>query len=98
MSAAGLIPTVAGHANEDGFGVVTSDHVSPRSVLRINRDRFPVRILPIDLCADPWPVAVVTLKNRTLSPVVKLFVDHLRDFVNTNVTGRQPARVSAPAT
>jgi len=70
----------------------------PRSVLRINRDRFPVRILPIDLCADPWPVAVVTLKNRTLSPVVKLFVDHLRDFVNTNVTGRQPARVPAPAT
>jgi hypothetical protein len=25
------------------------------------------------------PVGIVTLKNRTLSPVAKLFIDHARD-------------------
>ena len=63
----------------------------PRSVLRINADRFPIKILPLDLPAQPWPVAVVTLKNRTLSPVVKLFIDHLRAFVNSKASGLKPA-------
>ena len=36
VSAVGFIATVVGHANDDGFSVVTSDHVSPRSVLRIS--------------------------------------------------------------
>jgi hypothetical protein len=26
----------------------------------------------------PWPVGVMTLKKRTLSPVVKLFIDFTR--------------------
>jgi DNA-binding transcriptional LysR family regulator len=67
----------------------------PRSTLRINAERFPVKILPVELPVHPWPVAVVTLKNRTLSPVVKLFIDHLRTFVNSKVSGVKPANVPA---
>jgi DNA-binding transcriptional LysR family regulator len=65
----------------------------PRSVLQMNGDRFPVKILPIDLpMAGSWPVAVVTLKNRTLSPVVGEFVDHLRAYVNSKESGLNAAK------
>ena len=69
--------------------------VFPRSVLRINAERYPAKILPVDLPEPehPWPVAVATLKNRTLSPVVGLFIDHLRAYVNSEASGlRPPAR------
>jgi DNA-binding transcriptional LysR family regulator len=49
----------------------------PGSILRLNPGRFAIKVLPIELSAQPWPVAVVTLKNRTLSPVVQLFIDQL---------------------
>jgi len=38
------------------------------SVLRLNADRFSLKVLPIDWPMRPWPVAIVTLKDRTLSP------------------------------
>jgi DNA-binding transcriptional LysR family regulator len=41
-----------------------------RSVVRSNS----LKELPIDLPVRPWPVAIVTLKNRTLSPVIERFV------------------------
>jgi DNA-binding transcriptional LysR family regulator len=52
----------------------------PHSILRAYADRFSLKALPIDLHAPPWPVVVVTLKNRTLSPVVGHFIQHVRDF------------------
>jgi DNA-binding transcriptional LysR family regulator len=52
----------------------------PGSVLRVNAGRFSLKALPVDLPKQPWPVAIVTLKNRTLSPVVQLFIDHVRAF------------------
>jgi DNA-binding transcriptional LysR family regulator len=55
----------------------------PGSVLRANADRFSIKALPLDIPPTPWPVAVVTLKNRTLSPVVQLFIDHLREFAKS---------------
>ena len=51
----------------------------PKSVARFYADRFELKILPIDLPARPWPVVLLTLKNRTLSPVVEHFIAHLRD-------------------
>lgn len=52
----------------------------PASVLRFNTDRFALKALPLALPPRPWPVAVVTLKGRTLSPVAELFIDHIRAF------------------
>jgi DNA-binding transcriptional LysR family regulator len=42
--------------------------------------QLPVKILPVELPARPWPFAILTLKNRTVSPVVDRFMAHLRDF------------------
>jgi len=52
----------------------------PNSVARLHADRFSLKVLPVDLPARPWPVAIVTLKNRTLSPGVERFIAHVRDF------------------
>jgi len=52
--------------------------VLPDSVLRYNAKQWSLKALPIDLRVQPRPIAIVTLKNRTVSPVVQLFVEHLR--------------------
>jgi DNA-binding transcriptional LysR family regulator len=48
----------------------------PRSVAHFKS----LKILPVDLPPRPWPVNIVTLKNRSVSPVVERFIEHLRDF------------------
>jgi DNA-binding transcriptional LysR family regulator len=50
----------------------------PRSVLQSNAAMFGLKMLPIKLPIRSFPVAVVTLKNRTLSPVAKVFVECVR--------------------
>jgi DNA-binding transcriptional LysR family regulator len=52
--------------------------VLPASVLRYNEKRWSLKALPIDLEVEPRSVALVTLKHRTIGPVVRRFADHLR--------------------
>ena len=54
--------------------------VFPASVLRLNAERFALKVLPVELPTRPWPVAMVTLKNRTQSPAAQRFIDHVRVF------------------
>jgi len=67
--------------------------VFPRSILRLYADRFSLKVLPIDLPARPRPVSIVTLKSRTLSPVVERFVECARQ-VAKSVAGRPRSRKS----
>jgi DNA-binding transcriptional LysR family regulator len=50
------------------------------AVSKTNASSHGMKILSVDLPARPWPVVLVTLKNRTLSPIVKLFTEFVRDF------------------
>jgi DNA-binding transcriptional LysR family regulator len=52
--------------------------VLPESVLRYNAKQWALRALPIKLRTKSRPIAIITLKNRTISPVVQLFIEHLR--------------------
>jgi len=54
--------------------------VLPDSVLRYNARQWSLKALPVDLGMKPMSVAIITLKNRTVSPVVRLFVEQLRKF------------------
>jgi len=41
--------------------------------------RYPsIKALPVDLGLQPRPIAIVTLKNRTLSPAAELFISQMR--------------------
>jgi len=48
------------------------------SVLRFNAKQWSLKALPVDLRTKPMPIAIFTSKNRTLSPVVRLFVEQAR--------------------
>jgi DNA-binding transcriptional LysR family regulator len=50
----------------------------PNSVLGLNEKRFSLKALPVEIPARPWPIAIVTLRNRTLSPVVGVFIESVR--------------------
>lgn len=53
----------------------------PTSLLRFGANLPPLKVLPVKLPVEPWPVGIMTLKNRTLTPVVKLFIDCAREVV-----------------
>jgi DNA-binding transcriptional LysR family regulator len=54
-------------------GVMTS------SVVRLNARRFGLVALPVELPAADFSLAVITVKDRTLTPVVKLFLECARE-------------------
>jgi len=60
----------------------------PTSFLRFDADGRSLKALPVDLPDRLRACAIVTLKNRTLSPVVERFIEHIRDFT-------QPLRTRA---
>jgi DNA-binding transcriptional LysR family regulator len=52
----------------------------PASVLRFGFKRSSIKVLPVKLPLIPRPLGIVTLKNRTISPVVQLFIDCAREI------------------
>ena len=54
--------------------------IVPNSVLRFGSERLPFEPLPIKLPRPPHPVAITTLKNRTLSPIARLFIKCVREL------------------
>jgi DNA-binding transcriptional LysR family regulator len=64
------------------------------SVLRqLIADHYAVTAPPVDLPANPSSLRVVTLKNRTLSPVVERFLACVRE-VAASITGKQGGRAA----
>jgi DNA-binding transcriptional LysR family regulator len=61
--------------------------VAPKSLLRIDGHRGTLKVLPVDFPARPWLVTVLTLKNRTLSPVVKRFIECAREVTRPKRDG-----------
>jgi DNA-binding transcriptional LysR family regulator len=51
----------------------------PVSVLRFPTRRPEIRVLAVKLPTAHVPIGIVTIKNRTLSPVARLFIEHARD-------------------
>jgi DNA-binding transcriptional LysR family regulator len=53
--------------------------IFPPSVLRFSGGRPKFKVLPVELPSAPVSVGIVTLKNRTLSPVARRFIEHARE-------------------
>ena len=54
----------------------------PSSVYRYGAEVKPIKALPVDMDLK-LPVAIYTLKNRTLSPAVKLFIETAREVAKS---------------
>src|SRR5262249_19325687 len=55
--------------------------VTSGSNLRFSRERTDLKILPIDMPAEPQPIGVVMLKQRTLRPIAPPFIECLRAVI-----------------
>jgi DNA-binding transcriptional LysR family regulator len=62
------------------------------SVLHYNATQWGLKALPVDLRITPPSIAILTLKNRTLSPVAQLLIDHLRESARAMKTLLRPKR------
>ncbi len=62
--------------------------IFPASMLRFGANLPPLKVLPVDLPIPPWPVGIMTLKNRTLSPVAQLFIECAREVVKPLTKGK----------
>lgn len=60
----------------------------PRSILRFSGRNRLLKVLPIKLPILPRPVAIMTLKNRTLSPVAQRFIDCARAVAKPMARGK----------
>ena len=66
------------------------------SVLRqLTADHYAVTPLPVDLPANHFPVRIITLKNRTLSPVVERFLACVRE-VGASLGVKQGGQATRP--
>ena len=54
--------------------------ILPSSFLRVGANLPPLKVLRVRLPVPPWPVGIMTLSNRTLSPVAQLFIEAARDI------------------
>lgn len=52
--------------------------ILPETMMHFSAQRLGLVNLPVDLPIEPTPVAIVTLKNRELPPVGKLFIERAR--------------------
>ncbi len=55
----------------------------PSSVLHLSGSRYSLKELPVKLSAQPSPVAIVTLRNRTPGPAVRIFTECARDIAKS---------------
>jgi DNA-binding transcriptional LysR family regulator len=66
----------------------------PRSVLDLHADRFGLKVLPVDLPNANWPIKIATLRNRSMSAVVKRFIACASETARST-TGKLRTRRSA---
>jgi DNA-binding transcriptional LysR family regulator len=66
----------------------------PSSVAHFNAGRMGLKVLPVKLPAQRFAVGIITVKNRTLSPLAELFVDCARE-VAKSISERTMGRRSA---
>jgi DNA-binding transcriptional LysR family regulator len=67
--------------------------VLPDSLLQFIARRWSLKTLPTDLSIQAPALSVITLKNRTLSPVARLFIESARE-VAKSIAGRLQNRKS----
>ena len=53
--------------------------ITSSSMLRFRTRRPELKVLPVELPLARVPVRIVTLKNRALNPIAKLFIQHAHE-------------------
>jgi DNA-binding transcriptional LysR family regulator len=59
----------------------------PASMLRFGK-HLPLKLLSVEMTEIPYPTGIVTLQNRTLSPMAQVFIDSARKIAAMMVKTR----------
>ena len=59
------------------------------TILRYSPQRLRLKVLPVEINSPRVPVGIVTLKNRALSSVAKLFIEHAREVAKPTARHRR---------
>jgi DNA-binding transcriptional LysR family regulator len=62
--------------------------IFPASALKFPAVRLEIKVLPVELSKTRVPNGIVTLKNRTLGPIVQLFIHGAREVAKRLATQR----------
>jgi DNA-binding transcriptional LysR family regulator len=57
--------------------------VLPSFMLKVSSANLALKALPVALPNTPMPIGIITLKNRTLTPLAQLFIDNVRSFAKS---------------
>ena len=63
----------------------------PASVMRFGGKRLRIKVLPVKISSPPAPVGLITVKDRTLTPLAERFIEYTRKVANSD-TGRVSTR------
>ena len=62
--------------------------IFPASALRFPTRHPEIKVLPVELSKVRLPIGIVTLKNRMVSPVGRLFIDCAREVAKPLANGK----------
>jgi DNA-binding transcriptional LysR family regulator len=57
--------------------------ILPTSMLHFSAKRLSLTVVPVNLPIAPWPVGLVRLKDRIISPVAQVFIECAREVAKT---------------
>jgi DNA-binding transcriptional LysR family regulator len=72
------VPTLSAYTQNELLATGRFLTVMPGFMLRVPGRHPPLKALPVAFRNKPMPIGIITLKNRTLTPMAQLFIDHVR--------------------
>lgn len=70
--------------------------IFPASMAKFGINRSELKVLPVELRTAPVPSGIVTLRNRSLAPVVERFMQAARDVASGRTVSRGRAPLHRP--
>jgi DNA-binding transcriptional LysR family regulator len=77
------VSTLSIHAQNELLPTGRFITVLPSFMLKLPDGKMPLKALPVALPNPPMPIGLITVKNRTLTPVAQLFIDRIRARVKS---------------
>ena len=75
------ISSLSVHAQNEFLATGRFLTVLPSFVLKISAGHPPLKAVPVALPNPPAPIGLITPKNRTLTPVVRMFIEGIRNRI-----------------
>jgi len=64
--------------------------IVPASIMRFPGTPAAIKVLPVELPTTRRRIAIITLKNRTISPLAQLFIESAREIAKPLVKAQAP--------